>query len=396
MNYKLLVFSLIIIITVNANAQKGRRYPVEWQKFRAAESGCEAIKLTTDTSDDCRLYFYNNPFVKDMNSIVFASKRTGYWNLFLISLQDGVITQLTDGKKVQARGAAVSATKEEVYFVSGKQILSCNLHNYQEKVLYSFPDSFQVSASLGINTEGSMLAMAITKKVNVVVSKIKHFDNAGEKYLLHPESRIIVIATDGSMSKTVRIENNWLSHVTFNPIESNILLYCQEGPWQMVEQRMWICNINDTSVHYPVRKEEVPAIKIGHEYWFPDGKHVGYQVSSSSIKKGIGIADYSTGKYTEYDGADDSHTEIDLSGKYFVGDGRNNNRILSLYHLDNNKLVKEILVNHKGGFDQDYIHPHPSFIDDKGRLLYTSNADGNCNIYLMYCRDAMLGDSNKK
>ena len=383
MNYKLLVFSLIFLWSVNVNAQKGRRYPAEWQKFTAAESGCEVIKLTSDTSDDCRLYFYNNPMVKSMNSIVFASKRTGYWNLFIISLQDGIITQLTEGKKIQARGAAVSSSKEEVYFVSGKEIKACNLRNYQERVLYTLPDSFQVSASLGINTEGSMLAMAITKKVDVVVSKIKHFDNAGEKYLLHPESRVIVIATDGSMSKIVRTEHNWLSHVVFNPTESNILLYCQEGPWQMVEQRMWICNINDTSVHHPLRSEEMPGVKIGHEYWFPDGKHVGYQVSSSSVKKGIGIADYQTGKYIEYDGADDSHTETDITGKYFVGDGRNNNRILSLYHIENNKLVKKVLVKHNGSFDQEYSHPHPSFIDEKGSILYTSNADGNCNIYLI-------------
>ena len=122
MNYKLFVFSLITLLTVNVIAQKGKQYPAEWQKFTALESGCKGIKLTTDTSDDCRLYFYNNPFVKDINSIVFASKRTGFGNLFLISLQDGIITQLTDGKKVQARGADVSSSKEEVYFVSGKEI----------------------------------------------------------------------------------------------------------------------------------------------------------------------------------------------------------------------------------------------------------------------------------
>ena len=383
MNYKLIFFSLICFWSININAQKGRSFPTEWQKFTAAESGCEVIKLTTDTSDNCRLYFNNNPMVKSMNSIVFASKRTGYWNLFLISLQNGIITQLTDGKKIQARGASVSSLKEEVYFVSGKELKACNLRNYQERVLYTLPDSFLVSASLGINTAGSMLAMAITKKVGVAVSKLKHFDNAGEKYLLHPESRIIVIATDGSMFKTVRTENNWLSHVLFNPLENNILLYCQEGPWQLVEQRMWICNINDTSIHYPLRKEEIPGIKIGHEFWFQDGKHVGYQVSSSTIKKGIGIADYRTGKFIEYDGAEDSHTETDITGKYFVGDGKNSNRVLCLYHLENNKLVKKVLIKHNGGFDNEYAHPHPSFIDDKGSVLYTSNADDNCNIYLI-------------
>lgn len=37
-------------------------------------------------------------------------------------------------------------------------------------------------------------------------------------------------------------EKRWLGHVNASPTQPHLLSFCQEGPWEKVEHRIWVMN----------------------------------------------------------------------------------------------------------------------------------------------------------
>ena len=103
-----------------AASLKGKVYPAENKTLTAKESGYEVIQLTSSPAEDSGLYFTSQSFVPDENSLVFASKRTGSWNLFYMNLKTFEFVQLTDSKNISGTGAEVCAATHEVFYREGK------------------------------------------------------------------------------------------------------------------------------------------------------------------------------------------------------------------------------------------------------------------------------------
>jgi len=300
-----------------------------------------------------------------------------------MDLKKGNFKQLTDGEKIKATGAVVSPKNMQVYYFQDKNLITLDIKTLKEKVIYSIPKNFNPAASLSIDENGTTIAFAIVEKTKTKKKEDKHFSDANDRFNLYPESSIILVKTDGSGGKIIYTEKKWLSHVVVNPKNPNIILYCQEGPWSSVPQRMWTINA-DGSDNRPLRVEEKPELCIGHEFWFKDGLHIGYQVYYKGQDKQIGICDYNTRAFNEYSAGKNSHNQANSDGSLFVGDGSRKEPYLNIYKLINNKMVKKVLFHHEGSFDQEYFHPHPSFSPDDKSILFSSTKDGSTNIYLIF------------
>ncbi len=350
----------------------GKTYPPEWKRFTSPESGLEVIQLTSDGNLNCGLYFYNDGFNLKDSVLVFASKRTGSMNLFTVDLRSGVIRQLTDGEKVRARGATYSAERNEVYFGDDRVVKALDIRTLKERTLYNIPKGFNIAASLSVNVDGSMIAFAVVKKPKNNASGI------GQPY----QSIIVAVNTITGYSHEVTNEESYISHVLINPIDTMKILYCHEGAWDTVAQRMWFVYSNGSG-KCALRPEEDPTLKVGHEYWFKDGKHVGYQIGKADKRKYIGVLDIDTKEYKEYPYADDKHTECNSTGTLFVGDGMPKHADISTYTLEGGKAKQKVLFRHNSSYADEEQHPHPRFSPDDKSVFFTSDKDGQSNIYII-------------
>ena len=352
---------------------KGKTYPPEWKRFTSPESGLQVIQLTSDKELSCGLYFYNDCFNLKDSILVFASKRTGSMNLFTVDLRSGIIRQLTDGKKIKARGASYSAKRNEVFFGDDHVVKALDLLTLNERVLYEIPKGYNLAASLSVNTAGSMIAFALVKKPKGDVSM-----NEGKVY----NSTIVTINTVTGYAREVTKEESYISHVIINPVDTTKILYCHEGAWDTVAQRMWFVR-SDGSGKAALRPEENPLLRVGHEYWFKDGNKVGYQIGTQEQRKYIGILDIATKEFKEYPYADDKHTQSNSKGTMFVGDGMPKHADISLYTVGGSKLQKKVLFRHGSSYADEDQHPHPMFSPDDTSVFFTSDRDGVSNIYII-------------
>ena len=367
----------------NTASLKGKVYPDEHKVITAEESGYEVLQLTTNPADDSGLYFTSRSFVPDENGVVFTSRRTGAWNLFYMNLKTFTFVQLTDSKKISGTGAEVSAATHEVFYSEDHAIKAVNLKTLAERVVATVPEGYSLGSALSVTASGEALAFSITTNIVLTTKTKVIYSDMDEHFAKRPWSAVMTGHADGSGWHEIARQQKWLSHTLISPQNPNLILYCHEGRWNQVEQRLWLVNA-DGSNNRPLRVEEKPEISIGHEFWFEDGIHVGYQVSYPKGPKMIGVADTRDGTFHEYPTPyADGHTQASHHGNLFIGDGSDKDPYLSLYQLVDGKLTGRHIFRHGSSFSQQYWHPHPSFSPDDAFVLFTSCRAGNGDVYLI-------------
>ena len=362
---------------------KGKKFPSEAKFLTAPESGLQVVQLTSNIADDSGLYFTSNSFVPSMHGLVFTSKRSGAWNLYLMNLDTYEFVQLTDGKKVGGTGADVCAATKEVFYRDGQLVKSVNLETLKEREITTMPAGYSGGSSVSVTLAGNALAFSICENIPITTKTAVLYSDMDERFEKRPWSAVMTGKTDGTGWHEVARQKKWISHTLISPTNPELVLYCHEGKWQRVEQRMWLAS-TDGSSNKPLRPEEKSEVAIGHEYWMMDGLHVGYQVQVPGGPKSLGIADVRDGSFHEYATPyRDGHTQASHAGSLFVGDGSEKEPFISLYELKDGQLTGRHLFRHGSSFSQQYWHPHPSFAPDDSTILFTSNRNGNGDVYLI-------------
>jgi oligogalacturonide lyase len=362
---------------------KGKVYAGEHKVLKADESGFEVLQLTTHSADDSGLYFTSRSFVPDDNGLVFTSKRTGAWNLFYMNLKTFTFVQLTDSKKISGTGADVSPATHEVFYRDGQSIKAVHLQTLVERTLTTIPDGYSLGSAMSVTASGEALAFSISENIPLTTKTKVIYSDMDERFAKRPWSAVWTGRADGSGWHEIARQKKWISHTLICPQNPNLILYCHEGRWNQVEQRLWLVNADGTNNH-KLRPEEKPEIAIGHEYWFDDGIHVGYQVRYPKGKPMIGVADVRDGSYHEYPAPySDGHTQASHHGDWFIGDGSDKEPFLSLYRLEDGKLTGRHIFRHGSSFSQQHWHPHPAFSPDDAYVLFTSCRAGNGDVYLI-------------
>lgn len=379
-----LLVSVSLVTAFAAPASlKGKRYPAENQVFTAPESGLEVIQVTTDAADDSGLYFTSRSFVPDDHGLVFTSRRTGAWNLFYLDLRTFEFIQLTDAKSIAGTGADVCAATHEVFYREGRTVKALNLRTLAERTIVTVPEGYDVGAAVSVSDAGDMLVLSITEKVTLTTRTNVIYSDMDEHFAKKPWSAVMVGRTDGTGWHQVARQQKWISHTLISPTHPEWVMYCHEGRWNQVEQRLWLVNA-DGSSNRMLRPEETPEVAVGHEFWFPDGVHVGYQASYPKKPKMIGIADARDGSFQEYPAPfSDGHVQVSHDGRRFVGDGSDKEPFVNLYDLKDGTLTGGHVFRHGSSFSQQHWHPHPAFSPDDEYVLFTSSRAGNGDVYLL-------------
>jgi oligogalacturonide lyase len=196
----------------------------------------------------------------------------------------------------------------------------------------------------------------------------------------------------------------WINHMLFSPTDPQLLMYCHEGPWQLVD-RIWLIHA-DGSGNTLVHKRTMFMEITGHEFWSQDGKTIWYdwQFPKGQVYY-LASYEVATGHRSAYNMTPNQwsiHFNASHDHSVFAGDGGDSGQVtqapdgtwVELYHLTTpgrrdgvnspeliqpGVLANEHLVNMA---NHNYkLEPNERFSPDDTMIYFTSNMFGPSYVF---------------
>ena len=359
---------------------KGDTFPAEMVGYVDEETGRRVTQLTSSPSHDHHFYFTSTSFHPDGEHLFFSSRRTGKFNIFSMNLKSGRMRQITECEKISSLAACLDPRGHEVYYWDGPDLKASDIETPEERHLYTVPQGFR-GGLLSIPDDGSRLVFPATPILELKTQTEKIYSGMQEMFERCDRTDIVVVPTDGSACWVAYRENCWASHVNVCPTDPDLILYCHEGSWTMVQQRMWLVR-SDGSGRRPLRPQE-PQNALGHEYWHRDGQTVGYHghlkegrtdpIFGLINKDGSHCREYHTQRST-------GHSQSSADGKMHTCDGAG---LICLIEPEDGTASFTPLARHDTSGEMQIGHAHPIFSPDGKFVLFTSDKSGVCNVYMV-------------
>lgn len=371
---------------------KGKVYKSQRKKIRDSETDIEVIRLNSKEGNTVRPYFTQPLFSDDGEYLLTASDRTGAWQLYNLELKSGKMIQLTEESDLSPLTACLDGNKMTAYYWQDKILKSVNLSTLETEVIYQVPEGFQPSI-LSLSSNGKYLDFAYSEELNLSTASGKIYSGMYETFYRHPKSVVMRVNTEEKSAKAVWGENNWISHVITNPVNSDLIVFCHEGPWHLV-QRLWVVNAATHQVH-PLLKTKKHFERAGHEFFTDQGRIAAQFGRRSDLDENwensdVFIdADGSSKEEYFYPGPKPMHVQVSSNEKFGVGDGaylkggfKDADQFMSLIKYEDNQAKMKPLCRHNNSWESQISHPHPVFTPDDKNVVFNSDREGKVNIYL--------------
>ena len=361
----------------------GRVWPSECSEYADARTGARVRQLTNHRAHSHHLYFTNPGWYAAGRRLLISSDRGNRTNLYGLDLASGEIEQLTDLEplarpyEVVFLRACVNPKRDEAYYTYGREVCALDLATKESRVIGEIPEGFRPSMS-NCTADGTSLCLGTFEILGDVsrTDLLRGYVGFRETFEAKPLSKIIRYATDGSGTEVVHEDKTWIGHVNTSPTKPVLLTFCHEGPWDLVDNRIWCLDIESQKA-WRVRPRE-QGEKVGHEYWYADGERIGYH---GARPDGTGLfgrirydnSDRVEGTFSTQTGHIHSNDESLVVGDRGVvrvwkwtGDGYDGPRVL---------------CEHRSSFHIQQVHVHPRFSPDGSYVLFTSDRTGYGNVY---------------
>ena len=361
----------------------GSQWEPELSIYQDSVSGATVHQLTNYKGHSNHFYFTYPCWYDEGRKIVFYSDRENRTNLFGVDLESGEIVQLTD---LDPAGGGIGSlsknpVREEIYFYHGDKLTALDLVSLDTRLLYARPEG-RVGGGANATADGKYICTGHREDLSgKIMTDLGHgYVGFQETWEAHPHSAIVKIPIDGGAPETVYEENYWLGHFNASPKLPNIVTFCHEGPWRLVENRIWGLDLN-TGEAWQIRPN-APGEAIGHEYWMPDGEHIGYhgQTAEGPVYGSI-----------RYDNADQVEAPFEGHCWHFhshmldlvVGDGDSDNPYLLLWRFKDERFEgPKVLAWHRGSFHIQRVHLHPCFNAEGTQIVYTADPQGYGQVFV--------------
>jgi oligogalacturonide lyase len=347
-------------------------------------SGVEVTQLTDYKGHSHHFYFTNPGWYENGRKLLFSSDRNNRTNLYGIHHETGEIEQLTDlepvalPRELEFLRASINPVRDEVFFWHDLRLLALDLASCETRDLYELEPGWCVSMT-NCTADGQNICFGIWEDLSdkIPTDLLRGYVGFRETCEAMPRSRIIRVATDGSDAEVVFEEKYWIGHVNTSPTQPGILTYCHEGPWSLVDNRIWGLDMN-TGKTWKIRpKEEGEA--VGHEYWFRDGLHVGYHGRTSAGKPMLGNVHFDNTERQEFDFSGQTGHIFSHDATLIVGDGGG---VIRVWKWGETRYAEpRILCRHDSAMRIQQTHPHPRISPDGQTVVFTSDRSGYGNVY---------------
>jgi len=375
----------------------GKEYPSEITRFADSKTGREITKLTS-AYDNYHLYFTDNSFTLGDKEIYFLSTRPynieGVYNLCKMDLDTGRITLLTDEKTGINTQTKTPDSSILVYAV-GSKYKKLDTATGKIETIYEGAGDFVLGHPF-ISPDKKHVGTVFNENVNI--ERGKNYSGFKERLFAAKKGIVSLIAMDGSGHRDVFEDTHQLGHFQFAPDDNNLAMFCHEGPWNLVHQRIWILDLATGKPIPCFRQGEDDS--VGHEFWTRDGyiffdnRRKGHDGTITSDKTQatiatpaaeagqmpyIGLANrkghvISTIDMPHYC----NHYHANNDNTLLVGDDVED---LVLVDISGDKAKLSVLCHHGTSWYGQKTHCHPTFSWDSSKILYASDINDCCHVY---------------
>lgn len=404
------------------------------------ESGYEIVQWTNSEANDQHLYFTSPSVTDDDQYLIIISERDGNPNLYSIDRSTSEIQKLTNSKGL---------LKSYTYPLGKTEGLSkaSPFLDSKNKILYWIEDDFIWKKDLTKNNR----AQKVSNLPKGWLTGYTHISNDGKKFcvpctdpkaftkgdqtqhdqLKYVPSRMVnggyktkIIVVD--LERSVYINEIevpfWVTHVQFDPNDSDIILCNSEGTLPSSAKRdypfwgrVWVVKADGS---YKRLFNQVEGEYVNHENWYSDGQGVVYhgKRNQTFFKKICYLSMIALNKYglnffprqkldamfSHYVAARNkegkqifsanishpvSHAVAGSQGKNFIADSRDG--YIYGYKKNDNNFEKILICNHGSSLRFQDAHPHPRVTYQGNSIIYTSDMNGSCNVYEVRLKDTI-------
>lgn len=372
----------------------GTVYPSEKRTYTDEKSGAQITQLTNQ-GINYHFYFTENSFDLDGKTIYFLSNRehegTEICNLFKMDLDSGEMVQLTDDPLgVEVGRITKTPDGEYVAYVTGSQLRLYNTKTGENKLLHE-EKNHMLLQNLSFSCDKQWIGFNRNEDVDALPDGGPNYAGFKEKMFATKDGRVSVIRLDGSEFHDVFRDTHWLSHFQFSPDNPDIAMFCHEGPWNYVQQRIWMINMNTGDIWPCFRQTEDDC--VGHEFWAQNGDVIfdnrrgGHDGTISNSKSQVYASEHVSAEipyfgFAHKDGkvyrkinmpfyCNHYFANGDLS--MFAGDAVDD--ILLIQPAEDGTAKMKILAHHNTTWHYQRSHCHPTFSWDGKKLLYAADTD---------------------
>ena len=341
-------------------------------------------RLTSHLCHSHHFYFTQQSRYADGRKLLFHSDRKNAKNLYSLDWKTGKIQQLTGFSAgepgVGSFEACLNQVRQEVYYWRGSELYSHNLSDLSERLLWERPQKVQ-GGQLNCSCDGEYLYFILSPDLSDRLSPTAFQGQIAsqEYWALHPHCQLMRMPSTGGEVETMWEEDHWLGHINTSPVMPHLLTFCHEGPWPLVEQRMWGLDTYTGSA-WKIRPETEGDV-VGHEYWLADGTGVGYHGRTRERSHLWGHANYLGGDYCDYTVARRSMHFHSLGIELLVSDGMPEYPYIILWRWNGEQYEGALLCQHGCSFHKQQLHVHPAMTPDGRGVVFTSDINSYGNIY---------------
>lgn len=367
------------------------------------------VRLTPQDRIFHRNYFYQKCFLQGGTQLLIGGVDQGNWNYWLLDIEHHTLRQLTEGGGDNSFDGFITEDDRALIFMRhNRQIVRVELDTLQEQVLYELPAQWVSTSAWAPDSSGrKMIGMSLSAQTWLPLNNWNDFQR---QYHMNPTTRCEVIDLASGRSEVLFEEPRWLGHPSFRPNDTHSIMYCHEGPHDLIRNRIWLFD-RQTEKAVPISQAEDETFT--HEFWVPDGSRILF-VSLNKKTHQRHICQTVAGRKRSEKVMSMpacSHLMSNHDGSLLVGDGCGTPVDLTddggyaaqtdpwLYLFEPGVKHTRKIARHDTSWrvidgQCQATHPHPSFSPDLRHVLYTSDRDGLPAVYLADISALLTGRSS--
>lgn len=245
----------------------GDVFPSEMRVITDEKTGNPVVQLT-QKGINFHMYFTDNAFDLGNDRLYFLSNRANegeIFNIFELNVKTGEMVQMSDEPGgVTIDGFTKTPDSQYIGYVANDNEIKV-ISTAERKVVSLYKDETKVLHNLSFSADKRRIGFLMDEKADVLPNGGPNYAGFRDKMYAIKEGRIGSISIDGSGFCQVFRDTCWLNHFQFSPTDNHLAMFCHEGPWNEVHQRIWMINMETGDV-WPVFRQG-PDDCVGHEFW---------------------------------------------------------------------------------------------------------------------------------